>query len=1611
MKLNTPPPPSFSRKISSAVIGVLSSGARTSRPNRSNLGHTSPPSGTTPQSPSIAQRWAFPILALVAALAVSLLFLLPGGPVQAQDGGTIEYAENGMGPVATYTAVDPERTAIIWSLSGTDMDDFDIDNGVLTFKQSPNYEAPADADTGNHYEVTVVATDSGNSSAEKAVTVMVTNEDEDGTLTLSTLQPVDGIEVTATLTDIDGAVTGTAWKWAKSLYRTGTYTDIDGAEVAAYMPNPADVNHYLRATARYTDPQGSDKTEMVISAHKVVTPRSTNTPPVFNDADGDEIDDDIDREVAENTGKGEPVGDPVAAHDGEGDVLTYTLGGVDDDADSFDIDVATGQIMVGAGTMLDRETKATYTVTVTATDPFTGTNSDTITVTITVTNVDEAPELTGMESIRVPEETDVTTTVATYTATDDEDGEDTGVVLTLSGADAGDFNITEGVLTFKQSPNYEDPADAGTNNVYNIRVVATDSDDQTDTMAVTVMVTNVDEAGTLTLSALQPRVGTPLTATLTDIDGAVSDVVWMWERGTGENLTDPETIEGADSATYTPTADDVDVDVANITYLRATATSYTDPQGSGQPEVTVVSGNAVEIDDTNKAPEFPDQDMETEGEQTDQDRMVAENTAADAEIGSVVTATDPNMDNLTYTLGGTDMASFSIVRTSGQLQTKAALDKEKKDTYMVTVTATDPSGLNATVNVTIKVTNVDEAPEVTGMESVRVPENTAVSTGVATYTATDDEDDKAGTAIIWTLSGGTDDGAFNITDGVLTFKQSPNYEDPANTDNEYEVTVVATDSDNQMDMMAVTVMVTNVDEAGTLTLSTLQPVDGIEVTAALTDIDSVADGNPTGTVTDDDIVWKWAKSRNKTGPYTDIDGETAAMYTPDPADVNNYLRATAKYTDPQGSDKTEMVSSARKVLTGRSTNTPPVFKNPDGDEIAAGTNITREVAENTRKGEPVGNRVVATDSEGDVLTYTLGGVDDDADSFDIDVATGQIMVGAGTMLDRETKATYTVTVTATDPFTGTNSDTITVTITVTNVDEAPELTGMESIRVPEETDVTTTVATYTATDDEDGEDTGVVLTLSGADAGDFNITEGVLTFKQSPNYEDPADAGTNNVYNIRVVATDSDNQTDTMAVTVMVTNVDEAGTLTLSTLQPRVGTPLTATLTDIDGAVSDVVWMWERGTGENLTDPETIEGADSATYTPTADDVDVDVANITYLRATATSYTDPQGSGQPEVTVVSGNAVEIDDTNVAPEFPDQDMETEGEQTDQDRMVAENTAADAEIGSVVTATDPNTDNLDYTLGGTDAASFSIVRTSGQLQTKAALDKEKKDTYMVTVTATDPSGLNATVNVTIKVTNVEEDPEIMRGGLAITGQRSVRYDENGTDPVGTYMAAGPEADMASWSLEGDDAGDFTISRGGILSFRTSPDYENPADMGMDNMYMVTVKADDGTNMDTQNVTVTVTNVAELGMVSGDATVEYAEDRTDAVATYAADGPVTATWTLSGDDAVDFTISNGGELTFAASPDYEAAADANTDNDYQVTVEANAGGEMGEVDVTVTVTDVDEMEPQPGTVLERYDHNDDGRIDQAEVEDALDDYFFGQPRLSQEDVEDVLELYFFP
>lgn len=86
-----------------------------------------------------------------------------------------------------------------------------------------------------------------------------------------------------------------------------------------------------------------------------------------------------------------------------------------------------------------------------------------------------------------------------------------------------------------------------------------------------------------------------------------------------------------------------------------------------------------------------------------------------------------------------------------------------------------------------------------------------------------------------------------------------------------------------------------------------------------------------------------------------------------------------------------------------------------------------------------------------------------------------------------------------------------------------------------------TVYTAAATD---ADSTGLSYSLSGADAALFAIdaTSGAVTFVAAPDFETPADAGTNNVYDIVVTASDGTNTTDqSVAITVTVTVTDVIG--------------------------------------------------------------------------------------------------------------------------------------------------------------------------------------------------------------------------------------------------------------------------------------------------------------------------------------------------------------------------------------------------------------------------------------------------------------------------------------
>ena len=252
------------------------------------------------------------------------------------------------------------------------------------------------------------------------------------------------------------------------------------------------------------------------------------------------------------------------------------------------------------------------------------------------------------------------------------------------------------------------------------------------------------------------------------------------------------------------------------------------------------------------------------------------------------------------------------------------------------------------------------------------------------------------------------------------------------------------------------------------------------------------------------------------------------------------------------------------------------------------------------------------DTPSDQLTWTIpSGTDGGADADHFTLSEGGILAFSAAKNyenpdDTDTDRIYEVTVQVTD---ADNSVTADLRVTLQNVLELlSAMSGPASVSYGENGALR--VATYTASSPEDNGE--VVWSLSGDDSGNFSIDDGVLRFHidpispnvflQLPDFEDPADADTDNIYSVTVAASDNaaTPTTVTKDVTVTVTNQEEPGTFTLSPTRPRVGTALNATLTDPDGSTSGVARTWERSTGP--TTWAAIDGAASSSYTPTAAD-------------------------------------------------------------------------------------------------------------------------------------------------------------------------------------------------------------------------------------------------------------------------------------------------------------------------------------------------------------------------------------------------------------------------
>ena len=822
------------------------------------------------------------------------------------------------------------------AVSGTDgsLFEFSDDNpGELSFMASPDYESPAggSGNDSNTYEITVTAADGNGGTATKEVMVKVTDVEERATIELSTRQPVVGRSLTATLTNDDEVASDVRWTWTGI---EGETADSPSPSYSStYTPLPGDANDRVRVGVRYIDTDGRDQTVAAVAFEQPVAPTlaadATNELPEFADGSA------AMRTIAENAAAGTAVGDPVTATDDHRTALTYTMvqanpAPTDDAPASFKIDPKTGQIRVREGAELNYDpvgnTAAVreYTLTVSVADPDGATGSPaTITVTVTVTDVAEAPEVTGPATEKVDEDFDSDDTadgrqlvVATYRGTDEAGA---AIGLTLEGADAAAFGLTRITggddggsynLAFNTAPDFEKPADTGSNNEYQVMVVATDRGLKA-MRSVVVRVANANEAGEIELTPEAPTVGKPVMAELSDEDVVQArSVTWLWSSNDDTDCNAQTTfargdrVAGATSDTYTPMAAEC---------LRVTA-RYTDGHGGNKNAMMTITVGAR----TSNVPVFAEDDPISRSVNENSDTVPTNvgGVGDNVETASPVVATDADTqdggtDTLTYTIASvvpsSGAARFSIDNT-GQLKAEEKLDHEEQASYMLEVKATDSTGNSAMVTVTVNVNDVNESPEIIvgglsihGPSSIYYAEKNDMD-AVAMYTLAGQMKDMAS----WSLKG-DDAGLFGIPGGVLSFNSPPDFENPTDMgmDNMYMVTIMA-DDETYTDTHDVTVMVTNREEMGTVTLMPMAPVVGTAVTASLTDPDMVME---------DSVMWQWSKSMTMDGTFMDINGATSMSYTPVAADVDYYLRATATYTDGYDSGNEEMATTTGMVTT------------------------------------------------------------------------------------------------------------------------------------------------------------------------------------------------------------------------------------------------------------------------------------------------------------------------------------------------------------------------------------------------------------------------------------------------------------------------------------------------------------------------------------------------------------------------------------------------------------------------------------------------------------------------------------------------------------------------
>ena len=1256
-------------------------------------------------------------------------------PAFSSDTATRSIAENsaaGTNVGAAVAASDPYPNNVTpeYTLSGTDAGKFNIGSttGQLTVKTGnvPNYEAKTS------YSVTVSVSDKRASDGTTdtviddtiAITVNVTDVDEPPPQLAAPTVAANSATPTTKL-DVSWTAPTTAQMSGKP-----AVNDYD----VQYRLSGATgwTSHGFTGTGTSTTLTGltSGKTyEVQVRAVNVEGNGAwSNAASAVTQAGG------VTRSIVENSAAGTNVGAVVTAKANSGYTYTHSLDGTD--KASFDIVAASGQIKVKAGNIPDYETKSSYSVTVVVAvaakaqggataqslDP-NAPGSYKIPVSISVTDVNEAPTLPDIPKGQtnllrsVAENSATGSNVGPAVAAADQEGDT--LYYSLSGDNASDFDIgeTTGQITVKSALNYE------AKTTYLITVNVKDKKDDKgnadtavdDTVGVYVRVTDVNEP--------PPAPDAPTVAKHSLTPAAKLEATW----------TAPDT-------TGIPAVTDYDVQYRQQGDSTWASYPFNGP-GVGATLFGLTAGKSYEVQVRASNPEGTGAWSDSGSAITDgggMTRSVDENSAAGTNVGAPVTAKSTNTTyTYTHAMSGTDAGKFEIGSATGQITVKSGtgLDYETKTSYSVTVTVTAAAktqGANAqsldpnapgdyVVPVTVNVTDVNEPPTIS--TPTVVPNSTTPTTKLD---------------VSWTAP--TMTGKPAVTDYDVQYRKahSSDWTDHTHngtattatisglTENEhYEVRVKAINDEGNSGW-------SNSGHATTNANSVTINIDENSAAGAVVDtVTKTIDSSYTKAHTLSGTDAGKFNIAGSAGVITLADGTGLDYEAKDHYDVTVELDATKQGSATLNYDIVVIIQvddvdepPAAPALTVATNTTTPTTK----------IDVSWTAPDMT--GKPA--------LSGYDLQYRQHGASDWTDAT---------FTGTSTTLTGLTSGkSYEVQVRAKN-----------------DEGESPWASGSAITDAAAPGAVTRNVAENSGAGANVGSPVtatanpnGYTLThsLSGTDASDFTIesSSGQIKVKSALNYE-------------------SGNISYRVTVTVKAAKSGGGASAQSLTLEPNnpgdYVVPVTINVTDVaePPAKLDAPTVTSSGTSANKTLKVSWTAPDM-TGKPAITDYDV-----RYKKRTDSGWTSHSFTGTGTSTTITGQVggvnydVQVRATNDEGSSPwsdsgDLDNADPKLPANPTRSIAENSNKDTNIGAPITATDPEGDTLEYTLGGTDADKFDFDTATAQITVKEGNvpDYEAKTSYSVTVSVSDKldSELNAdtaiddTVTVTINVTDVNEPP---------------------------------------------------------------------------------------------------------------------------------------------------------------------------------------------------------------------------------------------------------------